>query len=81
MFRRCSIKQFVLVHLSAEEAEKFALWAFGSDYSEMSSLCLMREWNRRHGDWISVRGSDTVADSIEEMVKIWKLCESCHYTT
>lgn len=76
MLRKASVRQMVRMYLSAKEADEFALWAFGTSYGEMSSTGLMREWNRRHGDWVNINSTDLIADSVEDMVKIWELCRS-----
>lgn len=70
-----SVRDHVRKHLSAEDAEKFALWAFGSGYSELSSMGLLDRWNRRHGDWMTFDRSGKMAEDVEDMVRIYVLSE------
>jgi hypothetical protein len=68
------MKDLVISLLGEEDAEAFALWAFGESYESLLRLLpkLMHKWNERHGHLLLLEGSSKAVDSIFKMIELWK---------
>lgn len=71
-----SVRDYALRYFDEVEVEDFGLWAFGEHYKKLYPLEAMREWNLRHGDWYKCNRKNEIADDVEEMVAIYRLCMS-----
>ena len=67
------VKALVEQFLGAELVDKFCVWAYGSDYADMTDMQKMMRWNARHGDWFIVEVHSKRDDTIEWQAKIYKL--------
>lgn len=68
-----TVKDFASLHLSENECDDFADWAFGAHYEEYKrSKDLISSWNFRHSEKYRVYPYGKISEDIVEMVKIWK---------
>lgn len=67
------IRDHIEMHLSIEDAEKFALWAFGDEFR---TIDLQHEgyiyWNKLHGEDLLLKCDGRPIDDIPKMIKLWK---------
>lgn len=52
---------------------KFRIWAFGH-YADVPGLSLrhMEAWNRLHGDVVTLKDTDGIAESVEKMCQLYR---------
>lgn len=56
-----------------EEAEKFAEWAFGSDFRTINLQHKAHlYWNELHGNKLRLLGSGRPADDLQKMIQLFK---------
>jgi len=58
--------------LDKEEAPKFAEWAVGPNFRTISYKDYPGEWNKLHGDKLTVHGKDNTSDTLKKMIDFWK---------
>ncbi len=67
------IKDICEKYLGKEEAEEFALWAFGENYKKVSFNQFPELWNNLHSDFIVLEKSGKFRDDIPRMIFLWML--------
>lgn len=67
------VKVLVRQFLGSELVDKFCVWAYGSDYADMTDMQKMMRWNARHGDWFIVEVHSKRDDTVEEQTRIYAL--------
>lgn len=65
-------RDFVEHYAGLEQAEDFAMWAFGPGFKNISGGDIWKEWNKLHGDLYTIVGSNKPDDDIPKMVCIWR---------
>jgi hypothetical protein len=55
---------------NAEEKKAFALWAIGDSEGLLADT--PKEWNKRHGDLLFIKGDDRIQDTLPLMIELWK---------
>lgn len=66
------MRDFIRAHLSNEDTEKFAEWAFGANYKSIPDYFFYKEWNRLHSDKMELDGNSIPSNDIPFMIEIWK---------
>jgi hypothetical protein len=56
-----------------ERVSDFKKWSFGTD-KFLSSLKMVEEWNKRHGDKLTIRLDDTIIESLIKMYEYYWVC-------
>ena len=67
----------ILNHLSEQDCDRFAHWAFGEDYLEISGYKeFAKAWNRIHSEMFLIDFSNTINSDLMEMIDLWNLHEN-----
>lgn len=68
-----SLRDIVEYYLDEDEAEEFALWAFGDGYRNwFGSIRHLRAWNKLHGEEMLLKQDDDPREDIPKMIVLWK---------
>lgn len=60
--------------LTEKEHIEFNEWAFGADIRKTvdTRMCAFVEWNKRHGDLLTLKKCDSITDSCKKMIVLWQ---------
>ena len=67
-----AIKDEIEFHLSSDDAVKFAEWAVGLDFRNITQQDWPDRWNNRHKDLFQISGSGNPKQDLIKMIEIWK---------
>lgn len=65
--------ELIREHLSDEDIDKFALWAFGEGYKDLDrTQMFMEAWNERHIASLELSPIGSPEHDIKHMIRLWK---------
>lgn len=62
----------LIYHLIGEDAEDFALWAFGPDFKTVMPIEYLVYWNANHGHKLRLKPEGVMWEDVPLMVELWR---------
>jgi len=67
------LRDIAIELVGEEDADSFALWAFGKDYKALSTMKRFADaWNERHGDLHNIDRSSPIVRDMIIMTDLWR---------